>query len=107
MAVVVEVLVSGNCPHEDAAIDLVAIAARAIGVRPRVDVIEIADLNMAEQHDFVGSPTIRVNGRDVAPPAVTAPVSLACRHYETGHGRSAVPDVKQLRAALRDAGRGG
>jgi hypothetical protein len=103
MAVVVEVLVTRNCPQEDAAINLVGIAANAVGVRPRVELIEISDLDQAEQHDFVGSPTIRVNGRDVDPPAIDAPTSLSCRHYETGHGHSAVPDVEQLRASLLDA----
>jgi hypothetical protein len=58
-----------------------------------VELIEISNLNQAEQHGFVGSPTIRVNGRDVDAPTVTAVASLSCRHHETGRGRSAVPDV--------------
>jgi hypothetical protein len=96
-----------SCPQEDAAINLVGITAHAMGVRPRVELIEIADLHQAEQHGFVGSPTIRVNGRDVDPPAVAAPASLSCRHYETSHGRSVVPDAEQLRAALLDPGHPG
>jgi hypothetical protein len=107
VAVVAEVLVRRSCPQEDAAINLVGITAHAMGVRPRVELIEIADLHQAEQHGFVGSPTIRVNGRDVDPTTAAAAASLSCRHYETGHSLSAVPDVEQLRAALLDAEHGG
>jgi hypothetical protein len=106
VAVVVEVLVTRSCPQEDAAIRLVGITAHALGMRPRVELIEISDLDHAEQYGFVGSPTIRVNGRDVAPPAETASVSLSCRQYETGRGLRGVPNHQQLQAALLHAEHG-
>jgi hypothetical protein len=105
MPVVVEVLVIENCPHEDAAIRLIARTTQAIGVKPLVKLVEIPDLAQAARHGFVGSPTIRVNGSDVDPPAKDQPASLSCRHYATSHGLRGLPDSEQLRAALAAAQR--
>ena len=98
----VEILVTQDCPHEDAAVDLVGMAANTLDVAPNVRVIEVADLAEARQRDFVGSPTIRIEGRDVCPPN-NPDASLACRLYTTTEGLSGVPDVRLMRAALKDA----
>jgi hypothetical protein len=57
---------------------------------------------MAE--DFVGSPTLRIDGRDVIPPAPDEPPALACRVYHRRDGRvSPTPDPEDVRDALRAA----
>ena len=75
---------------------------RSAGLDPeRVSVREIHDEREAEAAGFVGSPTIRVDGRDVAEPG-DEPVGLNCRVYRLRDGRiSAVPDRADLREALR------
>ena len=101
--IVVEVLVTENCPHEDAAISLVTMAAQETGVTPRLTLIEIHDLEQAEQQHFLGSPTIRIDGSDVAPFAKGQAASLSCRLYNTAHGQSGVPELELVRAALENA----
>ena len=103
MAIVVEILVIKDCPHEDEAVRLVGTAAQASGVIPRVMLVEVGSTAEAERRNFAGSPTIRVNGYDVAPPPEPHPASLACRIYPTRHGASAVPPLHQLLAALARA----
>jgi hypothetical protein len=66
-AVLVEILVADGCPHEDAAVDLVASAARGIGIAPRLVLVEVSDPDQAERQRFAESPTIRVEGLEVAP----------------------------------------
>jgi hypothetical protein len=83
-AVLVEILVTDGCPYEDVAVDLVASAARGMGIAPRLVLVEVSDIDQAERQRFVGSPTIRVDGRDVAPPG-------------------AVPDLALVQAALERA----
>ena len=39
---IIEILVTKDCPHEDTAIDLVGMAANVLNVTPQVTVIEIA-----------------------------------------------------------------
>jgi uncharacterized protein len=99
----VEVLVTENCPHEDHAISLIATAAYATGVKPRLTLIAVHDLEQAERQQFPGSPTIRINGSDIAPPAMDQVASLACRLYNTTHGLSGVPELDLVRAALENA----
>ena len=51
---------------------------------------------------FPGSPTIRVDGRDVDPAGAGARPALTCRIYHLPDGRvSPVPSREQLEAALR------
>lgn len=97
----VEILVTRECAHEDAAIDLVGTAAAELHVQPKVILIEIDDLADAEQHRFPGSPTIRINGQDVAPARPDS--SLRCRVYDTPDGPSGLPDPTSVLAALRAA----
>lgn len=56
----------------------------------------------AQEIGFVGSPSIRISGRDlVAEPG--QPVGVSCRMYQTRAGLRGVPDVEAVRQALRDA----
>ncbi len=57
----------------------------------------------AQREGFVGSPTIRIDGVDVAPAAGEA-VGLTCRIYHLRDGRvSPVPDPLDIREAIREA----
>ena len=57
----------------------------------------------AQAEEFVGSPTIRIDGRDVQPPG-DEPTGLTCRVYRRRDGRiSPTPDPADLRDALRAA----
>jgi len=98
----VELLYWDGCPsHPQALADLRAALAE-LG-RPDLDVAvrRIEDDAQAEAERFVGSPTIRVGGRDAFPPPDDEPPALACRVYRLADGRfSPTPDPGELRAAL-------
>ena len=68
-----------------------------------VEVREVSTSADAEREGFVGSPTIRVEGRDVQPPN-SEPIGLTCRVYRLRDGRiSPLPDRLELRQALATA----
>jgi hypothetical protein len=68
-----------------------------------VEVREVSTTDDAEREAFVGSPTIRVGGRDVQPPN-GEPIGLTCRVYRLRDGRiSPLPDREELRQALATA----
>ena len=68
-----------------------------------VEVREVSTARDAEREGFVGSPTIRVEGRDVQPPN-GEPIGLTCRVYRLRDGRiSPLPDREELRQALATA----
>jgi hypothetical protein len=57
----------------------------------------------AESQQFVGSPTIRIDGVDVQPPPEES-MGLTCRVYHRRDGRvSPTPDPADVRDALRAA----
>ena len=101
----VELLFWAGCPsHPDALADLRA-ALVDVGADPdAVDVREIRTEDDARAEGFVGSPTIRAAGADVAPPEPGEPPALTCRVYRRRDGRySPQPDPDDLRDALRAA----
>ena len=100
----VEVLVTPDCPHRDAAIALVRRVSAPLAGQVEVRVIQIPDQPAAEQLRFVGSPSIRVNGRDIEPGAeLSYEFVHGCRLYQGAHSLHGLPEEDWLRHALRNA----
>ena len=97
----VELLWWEGCPSYPQALAQLREEMEALRLDPdSVAVREVRGDADAERERFVGSPTIRVNGADVQPPA-DAPIGLTCRIYRLRDGRvSAVPDRADVRDAL-------
>jgi hypothetical protein len=69
-----------------------------------IDIREIDTEASAEREGFVGSPTIRIDGADLQPPAEDEPLGLTCRIYRRRDGStSPLPDGADLRDALAAA----
>jgi hypothetical protein len=102
----VELLFWAGCPsHPTALSELRAVVSQA-GLDPRQIVVrEMKSEHDAEREAFVGSPTIRIDGRDVQPPH-DEPGGLTCRVYRLRDGRpSPTPDPADIRDALEAAAR--
>ena len=100
----IEVLTFPGCPHRDAAIALAARVCAQLGGAAEVRVVDIPDQPAAEQARFLGSPTIRVDGRDIEPGAERLQEYVhACRLYQVGHSLRGLPEEDWLRQALRTA----
>jgi hypothetical protein len=97
----VELLWWRGCPSWDRALAELREEMEALGLDSRsVEVREVATEEAADREEFVGSPTIRIDGRDVQPPGGD-PVGLTCRVYRLRDGRvSALPDRADIRDAL-------
>ena len=100
----VEVLTFEGCPHAEPTLELVkrVIADRGVGATVRR--VDVPDADAAEAQRFLGSPTIRVNGRDIEPGvAERDQYVLSCRIYRTEDGFRGQPDEQWLREALTAA----
>ena len=99
----VELLWWEGCPSTPEAMEELRRVLREEGHDPdAVEVIEVESDEQAERERFPGSPTIRIDGRDVVPPGEGDPVGLSCRVYRLRDGRpSPVPDPQELRDAIR------
>jgi hypothetical protein len=80
--------------------------ASALRLQPTIDLVEVADPEAAVRLRFLGSPSVRVDGRDVEPGAdARNDFALTCRVYRGKQGQSGQPDERWVREALRDAAR--
>jgi proline dehydrogenase len=82
----IELLATPDCPHAERAEDILRAALSEDGREPSVRRIYISDLDHAAGLGFHGSPTIRIDGRDVAPPPAELPINLGCRLYRQPDG---------------------
>ena len=95
----IEILYFDGCPHFPPVRDLVQVILDQEEVQAEVSEIEIKDASEARRLQFMGSPTIRINGLDVEVGARNAaPVGVACRRYPNG-----LPSAAMIRAALQEA----
>jgi hypothetical protein len=103
----VELLWWEGCPSHPQALDELRSILGAEGLDPdAVELREVESDEQAERERFPGSPTIRIDGRDVVPPGEGDPVGLACRVYRLRDGRiSPTPDPADVREAVRRAAR--
>jgi hypothetical protein len=100
----VEFLWWRECPSWERALVELREEMAAAGLDPgSVEAREVDTEEAAERERFVGSPTIRVDGRDLDPPDGD-PVGLSCRVYRLRDGRpSPLPDRADVSEALAKA----
>jgi hypothetical protein len=92
-----------ECPSWERALAELRDETTSLGLDPdAIEVRELATDEDAEREGFAGSPTIRVDGRDVQP--THEPAGLTCRVYRLRDGRvSPLPDRADVRDALAAA----
>jgi hypothetical protein len=101
----VEILCFEGCPNYEAVRVMVDRVAATLGLQPTIDLVEITDVEGAARLRFLGSPTVRVEGRDVEPGAgARREFALSCRVYRTEGGIAGRPDEAWIRDALTRSG---
>ena len=102
----VEVLYVAECPSHSAAVKLVREVLSSEGVAAEIREVLVRDESMATDLAFCGSPTIRINGRDVVGKSSEAKAfALSCRFYP-GSAEIGLPPVEMVRRAVVEAREG-
>jgi hypothetical protein len=97
----VELYFWDGCPSHPDALALLQDVLDERGIRDPIEMHEVRTHEEAVELSFPGSPTIRINGRDVDPVGAQEPPALTCRVYRLPDGRaSPVPSRQQLEEAL-------
>ena len=100
-AVKVELLYVEGCPGFE---ELVPRVRALVAGRAEVELASVDSLAEAERLGFLGSPTLRVNGKDVDPDAAgRTDFGITCRLYRTRDGRVHAPPDEWIQAALDGA----
>ena len=102
----VEILYVADCPSHPAAVALVRDVLAAQGVAAEIAEVLVSDEQAARKLKFPGSPTIRINGRDVAESPENGVFALNCRLYP-GSFRIGLPPIELVRRAVIEASGGG
>jgi hypothetical protein len=97
----VELLYFDGCPNHEALLPRLHKLLERTGASTEIDLRKITDDDAVQRERFLGSPTVRVNGRDVEPDAEQrTDYGMKCRLYRTTAGLSGQPQEEWLRAAL-------
>jgi hypothetical protein len=105
----VELLFFDGCPTWEHALDLVraVVAELHLQTTTTIRLVKVEDDQQAQRLQFPGSPTVRVNGRDVEPaPAEGREHGMQCRVYRMADGRlRGFPPRELVRASLLELAR--
>lgn len=97
----IEILYFDGCPNHQVAEERVREVLEELGVHAEIVQINVKDDATAVKVRFPGSPTVRVNGKDVVAGDDGDSYSLRCRVYPTSSGFAGAPDKDTIRKAIQ------
>ena len=99
----IEVFYVPGCPHHPSAVHQLRKVLLEEGLQTEIKEVVVKDMKAVEKYHFRGSPTIRIDGRDIAGESkAPASIALACRIYP-GAAEAGVPPMEMMRCAIREA----
>lgn len=97
----IELLYFRECPHYEKAIQYVYEAMLELHISAEVKGIEVQSDADAISQKFLGSPSVRINGKDIEFPSnASHQYSLRCRLYHGKDGISGYPPKEMLLTAF-------
>jgi Alkylmercury lyase len=97
----VEILYFDGCPNHQALLAHMHDLLQREGISAQVSLRHVSDDNAAQRERFLGSPSVRVNGRDVDPGADRrTDFGMKCRLYQTADGLAGMPPDEWLLQAF-------
>jgi hypothetical protein len=100
----VELLYFDDCPSYERLLPRLRELVAAADTGAEVELRRVETIDQAERERFLGSPTVRVDGRDVDPGAgERGDFGMKCRLYRTAQGLGPLPSDTWIREALSRA----
>ncbi len=98
----IELLYFDGCPSYEALLPKLRKLLEREGIEDEIDLRQVEALDAAEDENFLGSPTVRIDGKDVEPGADRRDdFGLKCRLYRSSEGTSGLPPESWLVEAIR------
>ncbi len=99
----VELLYFDGCPQHEPVLDRLRGLIEQVAPSATLELVRISSEEQARAERFLGSPSVRVDGRDVEPGAdERRDYAVTCRLYPTPDGLMGMPRDEWLATALRD-----
>jgi hypothetical protein len=101
----VQILYIDDCPAFSKAEEMIKRVLDEFDVKDaEIERIRVGSFAEAETLKFLGSPTIRINGKDIEPDAHRrTEYEMAPRSYHVKGSMQDLPDIKWLKAAVKNA----
>jgi hypothetical protein len=101
----IELLYFDGCPNHEKLLEHLPRLLEREGITAQIVLHDVPDDEHAQRERFLGSPTIRVDGRDIDPGAARrTDYGMKCRVYKTSAGLSGLPPDEWLLDVLSRAG---
>jgi hypothetical protein len=98
----IELLYFDDCPNHETLLRRLGELLEQATVSNAVELVQVPDDAAAHRERFLGSPTLRIDGRDVEPGAEQrTDFGLKCRLYRTPEGFAGTPPDAWVLEALR------
>jgi len=99
----IEFLYFDGCPnHETALTNLKEVLSEA-GLKEEIDIINIENPEDVTKHRFLGSPSIRINGKDLeVTEDESTEYSMRCRRYKNGDVMEGFPSKELISTNLKN-----
>jgi hypothetical protein len=97
----VALLYFAGCPSYETAEKTLKEVLATEGIEAEVKLVAVNSDEEASRLRFPGSPTLRIDGRDLFPIAEQEAWRLGCRVYTTPEGLRGSPTVEMLRESLK------
>jgi hypothetical protein len=102
----VELLYFDGCPSHERLLPRLRELVAEVDPAVEVELRRVETIEEAERERFLGSPTVRVDGRDVDPGAdQRGDFGMKCRVYKTADGLGPLPPDSRITEALTRASR--
>jgi hypothetical protein len=99
--VTIEILYFDGCPNHEQLLERLPRLLGREGIDAEITLRNVPDAEHAHRERFLGSPTIRVGGRDIDPGARNRnDYGLKCRIYQTPNGLTGLPPDQWILDAL-------
>ncbi|HWE15370.1 MAG TPA: hypothetical protein VG365_17730 [Solirubrobacteraceae bacterium] len=97
----IEFLYFEGCPSAEAFLPRIRELLKQAGVSDEPQLRRVESIEDAERERFLGSPSLRLDGRDIEPGAdARTDFGLKCRLYRTASGTSGSPPDEWVLAAI-------
>ncbi|MEO0096358.1 MAG: DUF2703 domain-containing protein [candidate division WOR-3 bacterium] len=90
-----------DCPNAEPALRLLKKVLKEMKINEEVETIEIKSEKDAKRYNFLGSPSIQINGIDIEKERKNDPPMFGCRVYKTPDGYSGVPPAELIVKAIK------
>jgi hypothetical protein len=97
----IEILYLDGCPKHEQLLERLPRLLEREGIDAEITLRNVPDAEHAHRERFLGSPTMRVGGRDIDPGSThRTDFGLKCRIYQTPDGLSGLPPDEWILDAL-------